>query len=98
MIESENIQLSSIQLDQARNPYRPPSEDLISRMERRVRQHPALANFIYRLWFFKIAKRTAWAIRSMSGYKGGYEADVNATGLWKDYDRKSLMEVYTPIA
>jgi hypothetical protein len=34
----------------------------------------------------------------MSGYKGGYENDVKATGLWDDYDWKSLMEVYTPIA
>jgi hypothetical protein len=97
-IEMDRIQLSGIPLDQARNPYRPPSKDFISRMERRVRQHPALANFIYRSWFFKIAMRTAWAVRSMSGYKGGYENDVKATGLWDDYDWKSLMEVYTPIA
>ncbi|MDG6224619.1 MAG: DUF362 domain-containing protein [Candidatus Thermoplasmatota archaeon] len=97
-IELDRIDLSGLPLDKARSKFRGPSQDIISKMERQVRRHPKLSNFIYRSWFFTFAKRTAWAVRSISGYKGGYESEVERTGLWKDYDWKSLMEVYTPIA
>jgi len=97
-VELDQIKISGTPLEPAKNPYIGPSKDFISRMERQVRRHPKLANFVYRSWFFNIAKRMAWGIRSATGYKGGYEAQVEATGLWKDYDWKSLMEVYTPIA
>jgi len=97
-INLKKIDITGLSLKEAENPYKPPSMDFISRSERWVRRHPPLANFIYRSWFFNIAKRTAWAVRGLYGYKSQYHAEVEKTGLWKDYDWESLMQVYTPIA
>ncbi|MCU0799116.1 MAG: DUF362 domain-containing protein [Candidatus Thermoplasmatota archaeon] len=97
-VELSKIKITGASLDKVRRPYKGPSKDFVSRMERRVRRHPALANFVYRSWFFNIAKRTAWGIRGLYGYKSRYHEDVERTGLWKGYDWEELMQVYTPIA
>ncbi|MBN1389130.1 MAG: DUF362 domain-containing protein [Candidatus Thermoplasmatota archaeon] len=97
-VELDRIEFSGVPLDKVRNPYKGPPKDLISRSERWVRKHPSLANFIYRSWFFKIAKRTAWGVRGLYGYKSNYHKQVIETGLWEGYDWENLMEVYTPIA
>lgn len=72
--------------------FKPPAQDFISRMERRVRNYPNLANFIYRSFFFSIAKKVAWMVRSASGYKNQYIEDVEATGVWEGYDYRHLLE------
>ncbi len=97
-IDLGKIRLSGLPLKEAINPYRPPSHDFISNMERLVRRHPKLANFVYRSWFFAIAKKTAWGVRGLYGYKSQYHEDVARSGLWEGYNWEELMQVYTPIA
>jgi len=97
-VDPKEIDISGVPLRELKNPYKGPPKDLISRSERWVRKHPGLANFIYRSWFFKIAKRTAWGVRGLYGYRSNYHREVEATGLWEGYDWENLMEVYTPIA
>ncbi|MGA1873669.1 MAG: DUF362 domain-containing protein [Thermoplasmatota archaeon] len=97
-VELDRIEFSGVPVKDVRNPYIGPPQDLISRSERWVRKHPKLANFIYRSWFFKIAKRSAWTVRGLYGYKSNYHKQVMETGLWDGYDWENLMEVYTPIA
>ncbi|MGA1822952.1 MAG: DUF362 domain-containing protein [Thermoplasmatota archaeon] len=97
-VELEKIEMTGVPWEDVKNPYIGPPQDLISKSERWVRKHPKLANFIYRSWFFKFAKRTAWAVRGIYGYKSNYHKQVVETGLWEGYDWENLMEVYTPIA
>jgi uncharacterized protein (DUF362 family) len=97
-VELNKIDFSGVPWKDVKNPYIGPPQDLISKSERWVRKHPKLANFIYRSWFFKIAKRSAWAVRGLYGYKSNYHKQVEDTGLWEGYDWENLMEVYTPIA
>jgi len=97
-VEPDRISVSGAGIADVRSPYKGPPRDFISRSERWVRKHPSLANFIYRSWFFKIAKRSAWALRGLYGYKSEYHRQVAETGLWNGYDWENLMEVYTPIA
>ncbi|MFW3146038.1 MAG: DUF362 domain-containing protein [Thermoplasmatota archaeon] len=97
-VELDKIEFTGTPWKEVKKQYIGPPKDLISRSERWVRKHPSLANFIYRSWFFKIAKRTAWAARGLYGYKSNYHKRVMETGLWEGYDWENLMEVYTPIA
>ena len=97
-VDLKKISLSGARLDKVRKPYKGPSNDFVSRSERWVRRHPSLANFVYRSWFFKIAKKSAWTVRGLYGYKSRYHEEVERTGLWKDYDWEELMQVYVPIA
>ncbi len=97
-IEMKKIEFTGVSPKKVAMKYKPPSDDIISRMEREVRKHPKLAEFIYRSWFFSIAKRTAWAVRGMSGYKSSYHEEIAKTGLWEDYDWEHLLQVYKPIA
>lgn len=97
-VDMKRINLTGLPIEQARKPFMPPSTDFISRTERWVRKHPRLANFIYRSPFFNVAKKTAWSVRGLYGYKSKYHRQVEQSGLWKDYDWENLMQVYTPIA
>jgi len=97
-VDLNKIEFSGTHWEDVKNPYIGPPQDLISRSERWVRKHPKLANFIYRSWFFKIAKKSAWTVRGLYGYKSSYHKQVIETGLWEGYDWENLMQVYTPIA
>lgn len=97
-VELKRIEFSGVPISEVKTQFIGPPKDFISRSERWVRKHPRLANFIYRSWFFKIAKRTAWGVRGLYGYRSNYHKQVTETGLWEGYDWENLMEVYTPIA
>lgn len=97
-INPDDIEVISGNLKDAKTVFTPPSNDLISSMERAVRKHPKLANLIYRSALFNAAKKTAWGIREVSGYKSKYMSDVEKTGIWKNYDYKHLLTTYIPIA
>lgn len=97
-VELENIETKGLKVEDVMVKFRGPSTDLVSRAERWVRRHPRLANFVYRSWFFSVAKRFAWGVRGLYGYKSQYHRDVEATGLWKDYDWEHILKTYTPIA
>jgi|GEM_PF-241002 len=97
-INLEDIEVISGNLKDAITTFIPPSNDIISCLERRVRKHPKLSNLIYRSALFNAAKKTAWWIRGVSGYKSKYMSDVEKTGIWKNYDYKHLLTTYIPIA
>lgn len=88
----ENINLTGLDIKDVARKFIPPSNDIVSRMERWVRKHPKLANMVYRSAMFKIAKRMAWFVRGISGYKNQYEEAVIKSGVWEGYDYKHLIE------
>ncbi|MCD6383632.1 MAG: DUF362 domain-containing protein [Thermoplasmata archaeon] len=97
-VKLEEIDLKGLKIEVVAKRFRGPSTDFVSNMERWVRKHPRLANFVYRSWFFKVAKSVAWGIRGLYGYKSQYHREVEETGLWADYDWEHILKVYTPIA
>lgn len=97
-VELDRINLKGLKIEDVMVRFRGPSTDLVSRAERWVRRHPRLANFVYRSWFFSVAKRLAWGVRGLYGYRSQYHREVEETGLWKDYDWEHILKTYTPIA
>jgi uncharacterized protein (DUF362 family) len=81
-VNLDQIKLSGLSLDKAKNPFEPVSEDIISKLERRIAPSPKLSKLVYKSPLFTTMKWISWKIRAASGYKKIYEEKVKATGLW----------------
>jgi len=83
-VSQREIKLSGLSIKEALNPFEPVSEDIISRLERRIAPSPKLSKIVYKSPLFGTMKWISWRVRSVSGYKKVYEERVKKTGLWGD--------------
>jgi uncharacterized protein (DUF362 family) len=82
----KDIDYTGLPLEKAKNPFEPVSDDIISKLERRIAPSPRLSKLVYKSPLFSTMKWISWKIRSASGYKKVYEERVKKTGLWgEDY-------------
>lgn len=86
------IEIVGEDLNLVRTVFEPPASDLISNGERWLLKHTTLSKIVYLSPLFTTMKRTAWAIRKMSGYRGDYENDKRMREIWRDSYKKLLEE------
>ena len=83
-VKMKDIEYTGLSLEKAVNPFEPVSDDIISRLERRIAPSPRLSKLVYKSPLFSTMKWISWKIRGASGYKKEYEERVKKTGLWGD--------------
>ena len=84
-VKLEDIKLSGLSIEKARDPFEPVSEDIISKLERKIAPSPKLSKIVYKSPLFSTMKWISWKIRSASGYKKTYEERIKKTGLWGEH-------------
>jgi uncharacterized protein (DUF362 family) len=84
-IALDDIELSGLGISKAKNPFEPVSDDIISKLERKIAPSPKLSKLVYKSPLFSTMKWISWKIRSVSGYKKAYEDRVKKTGLWGEH-------------
>lgn len=85
-IDLSKINITGLSIKDAKNPFEPAGEDIISKFERLINPHPIWSKMIYKSPLFTTMKFIAWKVRGASGYKGKYVERVKKTGLWENYE------------
>jgi uncharacterized protein (DUF362 family) len=85
-IDLDQISVSGMTIQDAKTPFDPAVDDLVSKFERLINPHPIWSKMIYKSFLFTTMKFLAWKVRETSGYKQDYVDKVKATGLWENYE------------